>query len=144
MKTGFSLCGKTTQGKPCTGPVGDCSVLTIITHDLYMGAFTHDVRCFWVIFDLPTYPDQLSSDMVWPTYSVKRQWCPGQSTPFFGLTETKKGVDRLETSLMVHAVPFPRSDVRFRKIVPIQLMGIISTSFYSLCESQLDAICCNI
>jgi hypothetical protein len=21
MKTGFSLCGKSTQGKPCTGPV---------------------------------------------------------------------------------------------------------------------------
>ena len=33
MKTGFSLCifslcGKTTQGKPCTGPVWDCSVRT--------------------------------------------------------------------------------------------------------------------
>jgi hypothetical protein len=28
MKTGFSLCGKTTQGKPCSGPVRDCSVHT--------------------------------------------------------------------------------------------------------------------
>ena len=31
MKTGFSLCGNTTQGKPCSGPVlalyvRDCSV----------------------------------------------------------------------------------------------------------------------
>ena len=33
MKTGFSLCGNTTQGKPCTGPVRDCSVTTHITND---------------------------------------------------------------------------------------------------------------
>ena len=26
MKTGFSLCGNNTQGKPCSGPVRDCSV----------------------------------------------------------------------------------------------------------------------
>ena len=25
MKTGFSLCENTTQGKPCSGPVRDCS-----------------------------------------------------------------------------------------------------------------------
>ena len=23
------------------------------------GAFTYDVRCFWGIFDLPTYPNQI-------------------------------------------------------------------------------------
>ena len=27
---------------------------------LPLGAFTYDVRCFWVIFDLPTYPNQIS------------------------------------------------------------------------------------
>ena len=26
-------------------------------------AFTYDVRCFWVIFDLPTHPNQISSDV---------------------------------------------------------------------------------
>ena len=26
MYTGFSLCGKSTQGKPCSGPVRDCRV----------------------------------------------------------------------------------------------------------------------
>ena len=26
-------------------------------------SFTYDVRCFWVIFDLPTYPNQISSDV---------------------------------------------------------------------------------
>ena len=39
------------------------------------GAFTYDVRCFWGIFDLPTYPNQIlyftyivKSDTAWPTY----------------------------------------------------------------------------
>ena len=27
------------------------------------GAFTYDVRFFGVIFDLPTYPNQISSDV---------------------------------------------------------------------------------
>ena len=26
---------------------------------LTLGAFTYDVRCFWGIFDLPTYPNQM-------------------------------------------------------------------------------------
>ena len=32
MKTGFSLCGKSTQKKPCSGPVQDYSVLPFRCH----------------------------------------------------------------------------------------------------------------
>ena len=41
------------------------------------GAFTYDVRCFWGIFDLPTYPNQklyyylVKSDAAGPTYLPK-------------------------------------------------------------------------
>ena len=39
-----------------------------LRHFLDKGAFIYDVRWFWVIFDLPTYPDQISSYVAWPTY----------------------------------------------------------------------------
>ena len=32
------------------------------------GAFIYDVRYFRVIFDLPAYPNQISSDVARPTY----------------------------------------------------------------------------
>ena len=51
-----------------------CTSVTILIHPSRLplrkahkkpcqGAFTYDVRCFWVIFDLPTYPNQISSDV---------------------------------------------------------------------------------
>ena len=42
-------------------------LIDVVIH-LLKGAFTYDVRCFGVIFDLPTYPNQISSDVAWPTY----------------------------------------------------------------------------
>ena len=35
---------------------------------LNKGAFTYDVRCFGVIFDLPTYLNLILSDVALPTY----------------------------------------------------------------------------
>ena len=31
----------------------------ILAVKICKGAFTYDVRCFWGIFDLPTYPNQI-------------------------------------------------------------------------------------
>ena len=39
MKTGFSLCGKTTQGKPCSGPVLALYGIAVSIHDSLLAAF---------------------------------------------------------------------------------------------------------
>jgi hypothetical protein len=59
----------------------------------------------WVIFDLPTYPNQISSDVAWPTY-----------------------------------LPLDLTSDFEKFTSPVKNVYIIWTSFYSLCNSQLNTI----
>ena len=46
-----------------------CNGCYLLWSCLPKGALTYDdVRCFGVIFDLPIYPNQILSDVAWPTY----------------------------------------------------------------------------
>jgi hypothetical protein len=45
MKTGFSLCGKTTQGKPCSGPVLALYGIAVIINEQF-GIKWHRPDCF--------------------------------------------------------------------------------------------------
>jgi hypothetical protein len=76
------------------------------------------MTCFWAIFDLPTYPNQISSDVAWPTYLP--QDLTSDFKNFTSLIDgphfTPKSPSKNDRSDVRSSLTYPPTYIRYRQM----------------------------